>query len=147
MKDIKIKKLVLFFIMCLFISCNSIQEKMQLQKEYNTLCTQKHSLESTISELNAEITTLTNERNALINGKEPKYIVKFKIKQGTYTLDIWEHMKNEVNAIEFEIPVCKEFYNYIDIGQDITNSFKYGSLLVNGDFSVLHIRVINKRVE
>lgn len=147
MRNIKIKKLILFFIMCLFISCNSIQEKMQLQKEYNTLYAQKHSLENTISDLNNEITTLTNERNALINGKEPKYIVKFKIKQGTYTLDILEHVKNEVNAIEFEIPVCKEFYNHINIGQDITNSFKYGSLLVNGDFSVLHMRIINKRIE
>lgn len=143
----KIKKLILFFTMCLFISCNSIQEKMQLQKEYNTLYTQKQSLENTISELNAEITTLTNERNALVKGKDPTYIVKFKIKQGTYTFDIWEHVKNEINAVEFEIPVCKDFYNHIDIGQDITNSFKYGSLFVNGDFSVLHMRVINKRIE
>ena len=52
-----------------------------------------------------------------------------------------------MNAIEIEIPVKKEYYDRLSVGQDITNSFKWGSLIVNGDFSTLHMKVIGKRVE
>jgi len=83
----------------------------------------------------------------LQSGREPKYIVKFKIKQGTFTLDIFEHAKNEMNSIEIEVPVNRDYYNRLSIGQDITDSFKWGSLVMDGDFSTLHMRVVGKRIE
>jgi hypothetical protein len=52
-----------------------------------------------------------------------------------------------MNAIEVEIPVSKEFYNRLSVGQDLTDSFKFGSLVMDGDFSSLHMRVKNKRIE
>jgi hypothetical protein len=52
-----------------------------------------------------------------------------------------------MNAIEFELPVDKSFYDKVKIGTDITDAFKYGSLIFNGDFSTLHTSVIGKRIE
>lgn len=98
-------------------------------------------------DLRDEISNLRKEKAALQSGREPKYIVKFKIKQGTFTLDIFEHAKNEMNAIEIEVPVNRDYYNRLSIGQDITDSFKWGSLVMDGDFSTLHMKVIGKRIE
>jgi hypothetical protein len=78
---------------------------------------------------------------------EPTYIVKLEIKQSTFTLDIFEHIKNQVNAIEMEIPVDKRFYDSVRIGQEINRGFKYGSLIFNGDFSTLKVKVIGKRIQ
>ena len=105
------------------------------------------ALNGQISALSVEIHDLNAQKNSLVTGKEIKYIVKFKIKQGTFTLDIFEHAKNEMNSIEIEIPVNKDYYNKLTIGQDITDSFKWGSLIVNGDFSTLHMKVVGKRIE
>lgn len=125
----------------LYKECTELEnKKISLQKDVNTLKEKTQELNTNINELNIE-------KNSLYSGKEIKYIVKFQIKQGTFTLDIFEHIKNEMNSIEIELPVSKDFYNKLSIGQDITDAFKYGSLIFNGDFSTLHMRVINKRIE
>lgn len=150
------KKLVLFMAICLFMaSCTITDEEYQGKKaEYNILTEQcqslsyrKSGLNSTISQLEAEIRDLRTEKNILQNGRKPKYIVKFQIKQGTFTLNPWEHIKNSMNAIEVEIPVDREFYNTLKIDQDLTDAFKWGSLVFDGDFSNLHMRVVGKRIE
>lgn len=79
--------------------------------------------------------------------KQPTYIVQLEIKQSTFTLDIFEHIKNKINAVRLEIPVDKKFYDSVKIGQEINSSFKYGSLAFNGDFSTLKVRVVGKRVQ
>lgn len=150
------KKLVLFMAMCLVMaSCAITDEEYQEKKaEYNRLTEQcqslsnrKSGLNSTISQLEAEIRDLRTEKNILQNGRTPKYIVKFQIKQGTFTLDPWEHIKNSMNAIEIEIPVDREYYHALSLNQDLTDAFKWGSLIMDGDFSNLHMRVVGKRIE
>lgn len=142
------KKILTFvFALCVVTSCYDMSDKMRLQAECDNLATQKHYFENNIIDLRDEISNLRREKSALQSGREPKYIVKFKIKQGTFTLDIFEHAKNEMNAIEIEVPVNRDYYNRLSIGQDITDSFKWGSLVMDGDFSTLHMRVIGKRVE
>ena len=142
------KKIIIFiFILFTCISCYDVSDKMRLQAECDNLTSQKHYLENDIIDLRGEISNLRKEKSTLQSGREPKYIVKFKIKQGTFTLDIFEHAKNEMNAIEIEVPVNRDYYNRLSIGQDITDSFKWGSLVMDGDFSTLHMKVIGKRIE
>ena len=104
-------------------------------------------IQSQISYLRSEASELETKINAYRSGRDVTYIVRFEIKQSTMTLDLMEHMKNDMNAVQIEIPVNKEFYNKVYVGQDISNTTKMGSLMMDGDFSTLHIKVINKRVE
>jgi len=141
------KYFIIALFICLFTSCYDIQDKARLQSECDTLVSEKSALNKSISELQEDIRNLNAEKRALTNGREPRYIVKFKIKQGTFTIDIFEHVKNEMNSIEIEVPVCKEYYNKLSIGQDLTDKFKWGSLVMDGDFSTLHMKVVGKRIE
>ena len=45
------------------------------------------------------------------------------------------------------IAVDKRFYDSVKVGQEISNSFKKGSLLFNGDFSKLKVTVVKKQVK
>lgn len=72
------------------------------------------------------------------------YILRLKIKQTTFTLDIWEHAKNEMNAIEMSIPVEKSFWENQRSGNKLSDQWKPGSLLFNGDFSKLVVSVVGK---
>ena len=150
------KKLFYFMAMCLVMaSCTITDEEYQKKKEeYKRLSEQcqqlvvrNNGLNSSISELELQISDLRFEKNLIEKGKSPKYIVKFEIKQGTFTLDPFEHIKNSMNAIEVEIPVDRDYYNALKIGQDLTDAFKWGSLVMDGDFSNLHMRVASKRIE
>lgn len=142
------KKFIIFAaITYLFTSCYDMSDKMRLQAECDNLVSQKIHLNDDVASLQEEIGNLQREKSALRVGREPKYIVKFKIKQGTFTIDIFEHVKNEMNSIEIEVPVSKEYYDRLSIGQDLTDKFKWGSLVMDGDFSTLHMRVVGKRIE
>lgn len=150
------KKAFLFISMCLLMaSCKitdeeyqqKVEEYAKLTDECKSLSSQERRLYSNISQLQSEVKELQVEKNAFETGKTLKYIVKFEIKQGTFTLDPWEHIKNSMNAIEVEIPVDKDYYNALKIDQDLTDAFKWGSLVMDGDFSNLHMRVVSKRIE
>ena len=147
------KKIIVFLSACVmimsFTACHEYteSEKISLQRECEALERQKVLTQKHLTDLQQRVVDLEMTRNAYSSGKNIKYIVKFKIKQGTFTLDIFEHVKNNMNAIEIEIPVDKGFYDKLKINQDITNSFKWGSLIFNGDFSNLHMKVIGKRIE
>lgn len=149
------RKFIVFALFAmLFTSCYTTEDQKRLAQECKELQIQKTQLQQSIKSLNdrkdaldIKVHDLYVQKNSLQTGKEIKYIVKFKIKQGTFTLDLFEHAKNEMNSIEIEIPVNKDYYNRLSIGQDITDSFKWGSLIVDGDFSTLHMKVIGKRIE
>lgn len=149
------KKLFTIISLIFIVSaCYTSEDQKQLQSECRALAAKKEYLQrdvnhysEKIASLQSQINDLNTEKRIINSGREPKYIVKFRIKQGTFTLDIFEHIKNEVNAIDIEVPVDKDFYNRLSVGQDITNAFKYGSLIFNGDFSTLHMKVTGKRIE
>ena len=76
------------------------------------------------------------------------YVVKFKIHQTTYTLDLGEYIKNRMNDIEFEIPVDKAYYDRCKVGDLINDpKLKIGSLIMNGDFSALKIYISGKSIK
>ena len=157
------KKIIFLLVFCLMmVSCRVTDEDYQelkseyveLSEQYDNLLSKKGSLNKSILELNGTISNLQTEirdlrieKEIIQNGRTPKYIVKFEIKQGTFTLDPWEHIKNSMNAIEVEIPVDRDYYKALTLNQDLTDAFKWGSLVMDGDFSNLHMRVISKRIE
>lgn len=88
---------------------------------------------------------ITNNKFA-IDASKYVYIVKIKIHQTTYSLSISEHVKNSMNDVVFEIPVDKEYYDKCYNGQTVTDpGLKIGSLLRDGDFSKLKIKITGKR--
>ena len=138
------------------ISCGENYHRTQiseLKQEHKTLSTQVSTLRSTCDNLrhsqhylSTQVRELETEKRALSNGYEPSYVLTLEIKQATYTLDIGEHIKNSINAISMQIPVSKKFYNSVSVGTRISDEFKYGSLVFNGDFSELRVTVINKQI-
>lgn len=121
----------------IFTACYTDNDKNRLQLECKALAQQKENLQSTVSRLNNSKTSLLKQihdlqiqKSAYETGREIKYIVKFRIKQSTFTLDIGEHIKNGMNAIELELPVNKSFYDKVSIGTEISNSFKMGCITV-----------------
>ena len=55
-----------------------------------------------------------------------RYIVTLKIKQSHFTLDVFQHVKDDANTIRIEIPVDKQFYDQIKVGTILNNN--YGGL-------------------
>ena len=100
------KFIVIALTAILSVSCYTNEDQARLQQECKSLASEKASLQSQISssydrltQLRNEVNELGRQKSALQSGREIKYIVKFKIKQGTFTLDIFEHVKNEMNSI------------------------------------------------
>jgi hypothetical protein len=137
----------------LFISCD---EREDLKKEIAQLKSQrdnlidrnselqtiKNSRESEIDELSKEVTTL----HIYKQGRTPKYILKLKLKQSHFSLSISKHLKDRMNAIEFEMPVDKEFYDSVGVGSEIVDSFRVGSLLLSGSLGDWEMTVEDKEV-
>lgn len=149
------KKLMLIFVVIVATSCSDFYndeidrlqgERKQLAFEVDRLNTIIRDLSKKETKLHQDIESLSREREILASGYVPEYVVTFEIKQGTFTLDIGEHIKNRVNAVKVDIPVSKQFYNRVTIGEEINRSFKYGSLIFNGDFSNLKLKVVDKKI-
>jgi len=86
------------------------------------------------------------ENDMVRQGKEPMYVLKLKMKQSRMSLDIGKHIKDGMNAIEFDLPVSKEFYNNVNVGTSLIDDFRAGSFIMNGSFSNWKITVIKKEI-
>ena len=140
----------------LFLLNKNIMENMESRERNDKLMKERQQLEVEINgninineQLKLQHKTLVEQINKdkfALAASNTIYIVKIKIHQTTYTLDLEEHIKNKINDIEFEIPVDKSYYDNCSIGQNVSDpGLKLGSLLVNGDFSKLKVKIIGKR--
>ena len=151
------KKFILIFLtVIVFTSCDEIrmEERADLKDEINTLRYEKDNLSKSVTnlresktKLEKEVSELRAEKSAFTYGDEPVYLLTLEIKQSTFTLDLAEHTKNAINAITLQIPVSYKFYTKVSVGQNISEEFKYGSLILNGDFSKLKVKIKNKEVK
>ena len=87
------------------------------------------------------------EQGMVAVGKEPMYILKLKMKQSRTSLSISKHMKDNMNAIKFDIPVSREFYKNVNVGTSLVDDFRAGSFIMNGSFSNWKITVIEKSIQ
>ena len=112
-------------------------------------------LNEEIDGLKVEISELENQRDLLkseivdikVENGTAKYIVTFNIKQNHLTLDLSEHMKDEMNDISIQIPVDKDYYDSVNIGDTIADDFRMGSLIMKGSFGNWDITVENKEIQ
>ncbi len=72
------------------------------------------------------------------------YIIEFEISQSHFTLDFSEHIKDSMNKIVIEIPVDKDYYDNVRVGQQINETFRMGSLIMKGSIGKWKIIVKNK---
>lgn len=75
-----------------------------------------------------------------------KYVVTFRIKQSHFTLDIGEHIKDSMNEITIEIPVDKEYYDSVSVGDTVNDDFRVGSLIMHGSFGNWKVTVDKKEI-
>lgn len=146
--------LPLFALVILTFSCES---KADIKENIETLRNERTSLEKKNSDLQdskdykeSQILTLNEqikELNIIKSGRTPKYVLGIKLKQSHFSLDIEEHIKDEVNAIEIEIPVDKEYYNSLSVGSEIVDEFRVGSFIFNGSLGDWEMTVEHKYIK
>ena len=86
---------------------------------------------------------LSNEPQTFNCRERLVHFMTFKVHQTTYTLNPFEHIKNSMNDVQFEVPVDEAFYN--SGNGSVSGNFKVGSLLFNGDLSKLNVTIVGKR--
>lgn len=75
---------------------------------------------------------------------EVRYMCELEISQSTLTLDIWQHFKDSANSFSISLPVDKQFYESITIGETLATNHK--SFLINGSFKSVNIIVKDKYI-
>ena len=100
-----------------------------------------------VAKLEAERDQLNEEiLNTKIDNGLAKYVITFNIKQTHFTLDIGEHLKDAMNDISIEIPVDKEYYDSVEVGDTIDDSFRVGSFIWKGSFGNWKVTVESKEI-
>lgn len=134
-------------------SCESQQDVQndieRLKNERITVQQEVQNLSNSKSHKQKEIVLLDEKLKELKiynSGRTPHYILKIRLKQSRVSLDIGKHIKDGMNAIEFELPVDKDFYNSVSVGTKITDEFRTGSFILNGSFSSWDMTVKGKVV-
>lgn len=136
----RFKQLAVIFAMAtvLLTGCASKEE---------TLTRNITELENKVAELKSEKATLENEiTNTKIEKGIAKYVVTFKIKQSHLSLDIGQHLKDEMNEISIQIPVDKEYYDSVEIGDTINDDFRMGSFIFKGSIGSWKITIKDKEI-
>lgn len=80
-----------------------------------------------------------------IDPGETKYFVTLNISQSHFTFDLSEHFKDELNDIDIEIMVDKDYYDSFEVGDSVNDDFRWGSFLSSGSIGNWDITVCDKR--
>lgn len=144
------KKWIVFFLaiaICIisFTGCVTQEERLNANIE---------KLEVKSLELQKEISALESEKSALqydiidlkVEAGTAKYVLTINIRQSHFTLDIGEHLKDSMNDISIQIPVDKEYFDSLYVGDTINNSFRMGSFIFKGSFGNWKITVADKEI-
>jgi len=140
------KRSILFFItVCICFSVLGCDMKKDiLNEEIQTLEGQIAALQSEKKQIEQDIQNL---KGVKVEMGIAKYIVTFEIKQKHYNLSLGEYFKDQMNAFTIQIPVDKEFYDSVAIGDVITNKFRVGSWVLYGSFGGWNITVDDKYIQ
>lgn len=61
--------------------------------------------------------------------------------------DIGSNIKDNMNDVDIDIPVSKEFYDSVNVGTVLDDSFRMGSFIMSGSYGSWDITVSDKKVE
>lgn len=116
------------------------KENIELSEKIAELKKEKETLEISVSELEArEITELEKTGDVY-------YVITVEIRQTHFTLDIGEHIKDAANKITIDFLVDKDYYDAVYVGQELDDSFRIGSFIINGSIGNWKVSVVNKRI-
>lgn len=118
------------------------EKRVSLQKQVQTLSNSKVSKSKEIVLLDIKL----KELKIYESGKIPQYILKIHLKQSYFSLSIKKYAKDAMNAIDFEIPVSKDFYHSVKIGTKISDKFRSGSFLLYGSFGNWNMTIKDKQI-
>lgn len=68
------------------------------------------------------------------------------IRQSSFTLDIGEHFKNKMNAMQLKIAVHPTLWDSVKVGDVLGEKFKSGSYWFDGDIAHMKVTVLEKGV-
>lgn len=72
-------------------------------------------------------------------------VLTLELSQSHVSLNLGVHLKDAMNKCTFTIPVDREFYNSVNIGQRLTDKFRSGSFFVEGRFGSWVVKVVGKK--
>lgn len=129
----------------LLMGCNSQEEKnaMIIERQKEEIAT----LEREIEELQLEKEALIKEvEYRKVTSGTAKYVITLEIRQRHY-FDLGKALKDELNKIELQLPVDKEYYESLEVGDILDETFRMGSLLMEGSFGNWEIKVVKKEIQ
>lgn len=132
------KKFFIMFLLITIMSIGLIGCTPSTQTEQEILKEEIEALEEYKTILENEIESLKKD-----NGLNT-YIVKFEATQKNFIISDANFFKDSLNKLEFEIPVSKEFYEFVEKEDILDDSFKMGSYSLNGSFDIWELKVIDK---
>lgn len=138
MKKILAVAMTVSVVLVMLAGCTESDE--QLGQRCEELRTEIAALQEQKTAIEAEILDIKEENGIA------KYVVTFRIKQSHFTLDIGEHLKDSMNEITFEVPVDKEYYDSVSVGDTINDDFRMGSLIMHGSFGNWKVTVDKKEI-
>lgn len=124
--------------------------------------TQEEQLDSKISSIKTEICSLEEEKEQLEQEKQKLetevsekkvengtavYIVTINISQEHPVWDMENNIKDSMNDVDIDIPVNKEFYDSVEVGTVLNDSFRTGSFIISGSIGSWNIKVTDKKIE
>ena len=135
------KKYIITLIAIIAITLSGCSKTKTVTNEDNA------KIESEIAQLEAERDRLDEETlNTKNDNGLAKYVITFNIKQSHFSLDLGEHLKDAMNDISIEIPVDKEYYDSVEVGDVIDDSFRMGSFIWKGSFGNWKVTVESKDI-
>lgn len=76
---------------------------------------------------------------------EGSEMVKIKLHQSRFSLDLFQHAKDAMNAVELELPIGCDLYNQLEVGDNILKEeFRTGSFIISGSIGKWNLTVIEK---
>ena len=75
-----------------------------------------------------------------------EYVLAIEIKQSHMFLDFGKNWKDDLNVIVISIPTTEEFYNAVEVGYVIDDSFRSGSLWMEGSVGNWDIKIVDKYI-
>jgi len=124
-------------------------KRMILNSEINKIEKKLSQTENAISTkmmLIKDLDIKIKEMKIYETGRVPNYILTLKLKQSHFSLSLETHAKDALNAITFQLPVSKQFYESVKIGTNIVDKFRFGSFILCGTFGDWRMTVEGKQI-
>lgn len=143
----KIISILLVVIMALSLCACGSEPDEALQAEIVRLEQKKSEIKEQIGVLEDELNVLQKTvTDTKIETGMVKYVITLNIRQTHFTLDIGQHLKDSMNDISIQIPVDKEYFDSVQVGDVIDDSFRMGSFIFKGSWGNWKITVEDKDI-